>query len=236
VDSRHRRGRLALLAGTAIVAALVAVSGASAATTCTGTITSGSFGSIVVPPGADCTLSAGNGRVIEVAGSISVGQGASLTAFAFGPSSGFPCGQMVINGSVTATSPESIAFTASDGCPLRVDGSITVRGATFQVGLAGISVGGSVAVRDNAVANVVRIEGNSIEGSVAVTNNNAGNIIRVSSNTIGGSVNYSNNIGEIVRVDQNTIDASLACSGNDGNIEIFGPNTVGGSTSGQCAI
>jgi hypothetical protein len=148
VDSHHRRGRLALLAATAIVAALVAVSGASAATTCTSEINSGSFQSIVVPPDAECVLNTQNGDVIEVAEGISVGQGAILGVFAAGD----PCGQILIHGSVVATSPEIIVFEANLGCTLRVDGGITSSRASERVHLIRISVGGNVALLDNSGA------------------------------------------------------------------------------------
>jgi hypothetical protein len=233
VDSHHRRGRLALLAATAIVAALTAVSGASAATTCTGSLPPGSYQSIVVPPGESCVLQASFGASIEVAGSISVGQGASLRMVA----SGAPCGQIVIHGSVAAVSPEEIDFFATTGCTIRVDGSISIRGASAKVILQGnISVGGSVALRGNAVDTFVQIVGSSIDGSLAVTNNRAGQFIDVSFNSIGGSLNFSNNDSAgVISVANNTIDGSLACSDN---IALFGtlvPNTVGGSASGQCA-
>jgi hypothetical protein len=233
VDSHHRRGRLALLAATAIVAALAAVSGASAATTCTGTITSGSFQSIVVPPGETCELFAVNGDVIEVAGSISVGQGAILFVRALEQPS---CGQIVIRGSVAATNPFAIVFLADSGCTLRVDGSISVRGASEPVRFQGILVGGSVVLRDNDVAGSVRILDSIIDGSVTVRNNNAATEVIVANNSIGGSVNFSNNVGPVTAVADNAIGGSLACSGNSGSlIETFGPNTVGGSPSGQCA-
>jgi hypothetical protein len=235
VDSHHRRGRLALLAATAIVAALAAVSGASGATTCTGTITSGSFGSIVVPPGANCELNAENGDIIEVTGSISVGQGASLQVFA-GGLLGFPCGQILIHGSVAATSPQTITFFADPGCTLRVDGSISIRGATELVEFQNVSVGGSVTLRDNPASNSVRLQGSTIDGSVTVSNNTVSNNVLVSSNSIGGSLTFSNNSGNTVFVAENMIGGSLACSDNNGlTNETFGPNTVGGSTSGQCA-
>ena len=127
-------------------------------TTCTGTLASGEYHKLVVPPGATCD---GTGAQIDVRGGLTVGDGATFVlGFEGGPDTG------TIRGGIDANQPASLQVHFAD-----IRGGVSMHGGT----------GFFSTVEDNNIRGGATIDGysgfwlgfirNSVRGTVTLSNN-----------------------------------------------------------------
>jgi hypothetical protein len=156
--------KLVAWAGSLTVACAIAVAlamGASAGNggfTCTGTLASGTYNSLVVPDGATCD---GTNAQITVNGGVTVGQGAT---FILGDEQGDGGG--TINGGVSTNGAASLQIHST-----RVSGGVSMNGGS----------GFFSAIEDNTINGGVTIDGysgfwlgfirNTVHGTVNISNN-----------------------------------------------------------------
>jgi hypothetical protein len=208
-----------LLASTVSAALLVCTPGAAVAasttTSCTGALAPGSYGKVVVPPGAAC-LSEGP---VTVRGGLFIKSGAT---FVLGSEEN-PVDTGTISGGVHASNPASVQIHFTT-----INGGVDVHGGSGPFG-------GPFDITWNA------IEDNRINGGATVEGYD-GFWFGFIRNHVNGSVNLNNNVlldpdgNEYVT---NTIRGGLNCSGNSpapqvGDSEGI-PNRVTGRKTGQCA-
>lgn len=212
-----RRVSIAMVAAAlgALVVSVSPVAASGGATTCTGTLTPGTYGRVVVPAGAVCATFAGP---VTINGGVSVGAGAT---FVLG-SEDNPVHTATINGGVTAVNAANVQIHFS-----------TINGGLTVVGGAG-PFGGPFGVTFNA------IEDNVINGGATITGY-TGFWQGFFRNKVKGSVNYSNNTlvdPDGNEVQTNTIHGNLNCSGNNPSPQMGdsggSPNSVTGRKTGQC--
>jgi hypothetical protein len=198
-----------------LVALPASASAGSRATTCTGGLSPGSYGRVVVPSGATC-LSDGP---VTIRGGIFIEPGAT---FVLGSedSSG---STGTISGGVHATDPASVQIHFAT-----INGGIDVHGGSG-------AFGGPFDITWNA------IEDNRINGGATVEGYN-GLWFGFIRNNVHGSVNLNNNVLEDSDANEyvtNTIHGRLSCSGNSPAPQIGdsegSPNQVTGPKTGQCA-
>ena len=167
---------LALLAVLGLGTGSASAAKPAATLTCTTTVTGGTYGSVVVPDGAVCTLNS-----VTVAGSVSVGVGSEFYAsggsiggsvfasaadeVATGTSVG---GATPISGNVSVDSTDSVFF---DG-PIGGNASFTGNGGVVVVPTA--DIGGNASFIDNSFVVVqVHVSGNiACSGNGTVIDNN----------------------------------------------------------------
>jgi hypothetical protein len=208
-----------LLAATVGAALLICTPGAavaaSTATSCTGALAPGSYGKVVVPPGAAC-LSEGP---VTVRGGLFIKSGAT---FVLGSEEN-PVDTGTISGGVHASNPASVQIHFTT-----INGGVDVQGGSGPFG-------GPFDITWNA------IEDNRINGGATVDGYD-GFWFGFIRNHVNGSVNLNNNVlldpdgNEYVT---NTIRGGLNCSGNSPAPQVGdsegSPNRVTGRRTGQCA-
>jgi hypothetical protein len=216
----------------------ITVTAWAASTTCTGDMT-GTFDSIVVPPGAYCGLSSAT-----VNGSIAAYEGSQL----------FIAGGVTVIGNVSATSPQWFyIYTDPAAVANNIHGNIAVIGATgdLQDPFAGVAVyicgtiiGGNVRIADTinsiafggsepGAACQPNGGGNSVPAGNVRIEDNAGPFFRVADNTVAGNMRIIGNTGSATkRVLNNQAGLQLTCLYNDS------PFVIGGNSAkkliGQC--
>ena len=196
------------LATTALVAGTTT---ASAATTCTGTLASGSYHKLVVPAGATCD---GTNATIEVRGGVQVREGATFILGA-DPFEGGGAATGTIRGGIRANDPESLDVHFA-----HIRGGVRMRGGN----------GFFSTVEDNVIRGGATIDGysgfwlgfirNTVHGTVTLSNNHMDDP----------------DANEYVT---NTIFGSLVCHNNSPAPQVGDsegqPNVVTGRKVGQCA-
>jgi hypothetical protein len=207
-------------------------------TTCTGDMT-GSFESIVVPPGAYCGLYSAN-----VNGNIAAYEGSQL----------FIGGGVTVIGNVSATSPQWFyIYTDPAAVANNIHGNVTVIGATgdlqnpfsgVAVYICGTIIGGNVRITDTinsiafggsepGAACESNGGGNSVPAGNVRIEDNAGPFFRVADNTVAGNMRIIGNTGSATkRVLNNQIGLQLTCLYNDSPFVIGGNNAK--KLIGQC--
>lgn len=173
---------------------------ASGGFTCTGTLPSGTYGSVSVPAGATCD---GTNAHIRVSGGVSVGQGAT---FILGDEAGDGGGW--INGGVSADGASSLQlhFAHVNGSVSMLGGSgyfsdleddtinggVTIEGYSgFWLGFIRNTVNGTVTISRNAMADPDAIE--------IVTNQISGNLVCHANAPDGPTVGDSGGLPNQVR-------------------------------------
>jgi hypothetical protein len=184
--------RLLMLAG---MIAAGACSAAAQTFTCISTLTPGSYNTVNVPAGQNCTLSSGT---VTVAANVTVGPGATLTVTG--------SGALTVSGSLLFVHSAGFNFTSSGpvnvlgsmsfdgvGSEAKVDGEVFI-GGTFSfinsgsLTWVGINVGGNMLIQNNS--GPITLEANTIGGSLVCTGNgtlptNGGFPNTVGGNTVG---------------------------------------------------
>ena len=212
-----RRVIRAGLAVTVLATALTALTGtavASSTTSCTGTLSAGTYGRVVVPAGAVC-LSDGP---VTVRGGVYIQAGAT---FVLGSEESTNTG--TISGGVHATDAANVQIHFAT-----INGGVDIHGGAGPFGPP-------FDVTFNT------IEDNRINGGATIEGYD-GFWMGFIRNTVNGSVNLSDNV--LVDPDgneyvTNTIHGSLNCTGNSPAPQIGDsegePNNVTGAKTGQCA-
>ena len=183
---------------------------------CTTTITGTHSTQLTVSSGLTCLVNA------EQAGRVTVAAGASLSVT-----------NSTINGTVTATSPDTITY-----CGSTEDGTLSVSGATGAVTLGD---GGSCAadtipsrISITGASGSVTVNGLQENGTLTLSGDTGG--ITLSASSVNGAVHVENNAGPSVTVAGNTVTGSLYCTGNNPAPTDNGSiNTVSGTATSQCA-
>jgi hypothetical protein len=203
--------------GLALVTASAAT---SAITTCTGTLT-GTYGSLTVQAGAECTLDGAtvNGSVSVLGGeaALTVANGSTISGSlsAVSGTASVVVQDSTINGSVSLTGITGDGAKAFV-CGSKVGHSVSVANSTGQIkigdessdGVLGAAlvvdevdcvgpawVGGSVSFSNNH-AEVLQLAGSHVGGSVSLSNNQPGpeeGEQDLAANWVGGSFSCSNN-------------------------------------------
>jgi len=211
-----RRVIRAGLAVTVLATALTALTGtavASSTTSCTGTLSAGTYGRVVVPAGAVC-LSDGP---VTVRGGVYIQAGAT---FVLGSEESTNTG--TISGGVHATDAANVQIHFAT-----INGGVDIHGGAGPFGPP-------FDVTFNT------IEDNRINGGATIEGYD-GFWMGFIRNTVNGSVNLSDNV--LVDPDgneyvTNTIHGSLNCTGNSPAPQIGDsegePNNVTGAKTGQC--
>ena len=185
---------------------------------CTTTITGTHSTQLTVSNGLTCLVNA------EQAGRVTVAAGASLSVT-----------NSTINGTVTATSPDTITY-----CGSTENGKLSVTGATGAVTLGD---GGSCAadtipslpITVTGAAGSVTVNGLQESGTLTLSGD-AGMGVTLSASSVNGRVYVENNAGPSVTVAGNTVTGSLYCTGNNPAPTDNGSiNTVSGTATSQCA-
>lgn len=154
---------LTLLAGMAAWTAVTQTSFigdlvGTSTTTCTGTLSPGSYGNLVVPSGATCTINSS----VTVTGYVQVNASATLhdTGAAVG-------------GSLTATSNSNVFISGSGGYSNTnafFGGSVNTSGA-HTVSVTNTTLNGSLGVQSSTASGSVSITNNTVGKNLSVTNN-----------------------------------------------------------------
>jgi hypothetical protein len=211
--------------------------------------------SLLVPPGATCTLSG-----VQVSGNIIVEAGATLTT-----QNDFSCSttpQPSVGGNVIATDAKCVSLTASSVggnfiatgtsancsnganllCTARVNGNVEILGSSSGVlwcipSLGGcgcgaspapLTVGGNFEFENNHPSSTLpgMIMGDTIHGNLLFENNSEGGT--VSGDKIGGNVTYYGNSGGGT-VQNDAIGGNLTYDSNTGGANDVSTNSVGGN-------
>jgi hypothetical protein len=173
---------LLVLSASALVVGLSTALAAHSGSVCTGTLASGHYQKLVVPPGATCDGTTAN---IDVRGGVDVGEGAT---FILGNEQGGPTG--TIRGGIRANAPASLQVHFA-----RIDGGVTMVGGE----------GFFSTVEDNDIRGGATIDGytgfwlgfirNDVRGTVTLSNNHMDDpdANEFVTNTIKGSLVCHNN-------------------------------------------
>jgi Cadherin-like domain len=206
-----------LLVAAGLASVTVLNSSASAAVTCTTTITGAHPTQLTVTSGVTCLVNATqNGNV-----TVDAGAGLSVT-------------NSKVNGLVTATGASSITY-----CGSTQSGTMNITGTTGAVTLGD---GGSCAadtipslITISGAVGPVDINGLTENGTLTLSGNTGG--ITVNGISLSGIANVQNNTGAgAIVISGNTINGSLNCSGNTpAPVDNGTVNIVSGTGSGQCA-
>jgi hypothetical protein len=161
------------------------------ATTCTGSLPPGTYGSITVPAGATCDLGVGP---VVVRGGVLVSPGASfLLGFEGGPATG------TINGGIVADDAAQVQVHDA-----LIHGAVMVQGGSGLFGATGAPLFSD-------------FEDNTITGGVTIDGYN-GFWLGFIRNQVNGTVMLINNVQPFVvdeiDVGSNVVHGSLLCSGN----------------------
>lgn len=220
----------------ALVFLSITISAWAESTTCTGTLSGGTFESIVVPAGAICTIF---NSIVN--GSISALDGSQL----------FLEGGVTVNGSISGVNPAffyidiETAFGANT-----INGNVSTIGALHNnfsqipVLICGTTIRGNVLIADGqdsvgfggeepGAACQLRGGGNTVlSGNVRVESNNV-TTFRVADNSVDGNVRIEGNTGTATkRVLNNDVGLNLTCNDN------ASPFVIGGNSAkkliGQC--
>jgi hypothetical protein len=167
---------LTLLAGMAAWTAVTQTSFISdlvgtSTTTCTGTLAPGSYGNVVVPSGATCTINSS----VTVIGYVQVNASATLHDTG-----------ATVRGDLTATTNSNVFISGSGGYSSTnafFGGSVNVTGA-HTVSITKTTINGSLSVQSSTAS-----------GSVSITNNNVGKNLSVTNN-LGPTTVTGNKIGK----------------------------------------
>ncbi|MDQ4038573.1 MAG: hypothetical protein M3313_09550 [Actinomycetota bacterium] len=236
-----------LVAGIAIAFLTVSPAQAAPATECTGTITGGTTGSLIVPEGETCTLEG-----VTVNGNIRIEAGGALIT-----------DDSTINGNVRGNGARTVQLIDTDVVGTGTTGNITLTGTTGKIviGSEGCrvdpAVGNNITLIDNegnisicymTVGETINVQGTD-DGRIGIHNNTVGNSLIVQDNT-GARITLTNNNvgvsgGGSINVDNNTTTLKLNLTNNHsanalnctGNVL---PPTGSGNTAdngghGQCA-
>lgn len=197
----------------------------------------GTFGSIVVPPGKNCDLANAtvNGNVVGYEGSfVSLDGGVHVTGnvsqidgfgFTIATFPSFATTPNVVDGNVNATGTTgNSSFVAVGICGATIGGNVQVTGTLNSVAFGGSEPGAachSIGGGNHVPNGNVRIEGN------------AGLFFRVADNVVGVNLTIDENTGGATkRVLNNVVGKNLTCTDNDL------PFVIGGNTAakliGQC--
>ncbi len=207
-------------------------------TQCTSTISGGTYGEIVVPDGATCTLVG-----VVVGGDVTVGKRSTLITSS----------QTEIDGDVTAVGAKSVrlintdttgnivlSYTrgsiviGSENCavdPL-VGGNIRLTNNYGTVAVCEMTVGGNLIVRSTHTA--AKVFQNVVAGDLVVEYNQNVYGLWVNRNTVAGDVFVRRNTSRYLFVRHNTIAGDLRCQRNFVD-PTHTSNTVGGLSVGECA-
>jgi hypothetical protein len=178
----------ALLAGTSSVTAAV--------TRCDGTLEAGTYDTLLVPKGKQCRVAG----IVTVEQNVILQGGASLTAFF-----------LTVNGNLQGDGVSSVFIQGPD---VTIHGNVSITGATGQVVLAQVIIGGNLKISNSTVSQLdVLIS--QVTGNALFQNNTTASGLVIAGNMIVGN---------------------LVCNGNDPAPENGGvQNTVGGKKIGQCS-
>jgi len=205
-----------LLVSLAAVGLLVGLAAApvgaasNPATTCTGSLPPGTYGSITVPAGATCDLGVGP---VVVLGGVVVSPGASfLLGYEGGPATG------TINGGIVAIGAAQVAVHNA-----LIHGAVSVQGGAGPFGCTA----------PFAPLCFSDLEDDTITGGVTI-NGYDGFWLGFIRNHVNGTVRLTNNNQQLDEIDvgSNVVHGSLFCSGNvpleNTGISAGGPSTVTG--------
>ena len=185
-----------------MIPAYILTAEAAKPTTCTGTISSGTLGNVVVPVGESCVL---NGSVV-VRGNIVVEESASLTV------SG-----IMIKGNVQANEADGIVITAPFGGQTEIGKNVQIQESSGGVSVSRADIGGNVLIEEqNTDTGCIGVSNNIIGGNLVLHENAGSQCINVGGNTIGGNLELTENKipGEFL-IETNTIGGNLVCADND---------------------
>ncbi len=211
-----KRVRLLLIAALATFALTApATVAAVQATTCEGTLSGGTYHSIIVESGATCRLDD-----VTVTHSVFVRPGGSLYAV-----------DSTIRQQVQSRGATTVRLIDTD-----VFGQIHIRRTTGRVLIGASScfvdpiAGGNIHLHHNF--GPITVCQMTIRNNLLVQNNQGK--IRLLFNDVGRNVNITGNQGSLIRVRGNEIEGNLNCHQNAVTPTLVG-NTVGGQRLGQCA-
>jgi hypothetical protein len=173
--SAHMRSILLVLFVSLLTTIGFPLDGQAQDISCTGALT-GTFGNVVVPPGASCTLSGAS-----VGGDVRIAQGSVLTVTSPGLS--------VIAGNVQAEHCQSVLLTGA----VVVQGNVKIQhcaGTSGYVG-PGVQITGDFECHDNTGPCVA--DQGSVAGNLHVHNNQATSAADISLTTIGGNLQCDQN-------------------------------------------
>ena len=211
---RSTRGLIMGAVGLALVAAGPAPALASAPTSCSGTLATGTYGKVVVPEGATCT----SDGPVTIRGGLLVGPGAT---FVLGSDEN-PSPTGTISGGVHGTNAASVQIHSAT-----INGGVDLHGGSGPFG-------GPFDITWNA------IEDNQINGGATIEGYD-GFWFGFIRNHVNGSVNLNNNVLEDPDANEyvtNVIHGSLNCAGNSPAPQVGdsegSPNQVTGAKTGQC--
>jgi len=211
---RSTRGLIMGAVGLALVAAAPAPALASAPTSCSGTLATGTYGKVVVPEGATCT----SDGPVTIRGGLLVGPGAT---FVLGSDEN-PSPTGTISGGVHGTNAASVQIHSAT-----INGGVDLHGGSGPFG-------GPFDITWNA------IEDNQINGGATIEGYD-GFWFGFIRNHVNGSVNLNNNVLEDPDANEyvtNVIHGSLNCAGNSPAPQVGdsegSPNQVTGAKTGQC--
>jgi hypothetical protein len=245
-------GFAALTAAATLTTLTIGPATAAPATECTGSVTGGSLGPLVVPSGATCTL---NDVVVD--GNIRIDAGGALIT-----------DDSTLNGSVTARGARTVRLIDTDVIGTGTAGNVHLTGTTGRIVIGSqgcavdpstgnniilvnnhgtiaicyMTVGETVALRDND--KTIGVFHNEIGNPLIVQNNTAG-FIRIRDNEVGttggGSMVVQNNhttgnatTPDGLRLLRNYSHNRLNCTGND-DAPVGTGNTADNGKLGQCA-
>ncbi len=235
-----------LIAAIAITFVMIGPAQAAPATQCTGTITGGMTGSLVVPSGATCTLDG-----VTVNGNIRIMSGGALIT-----------DDSTINGNVRGDGARTVQLIDTDVVGTGTTGNITLTGTTGKIviGSEGCvvdpAVGNNITLIDNegniaicfmTTGETIKVQGTD-DGRIGIHDNVVGNSLLVQDNTGsritltnndvgstgGGSINVDNNTTTLkLNLTNNHTANALNCTGN-----VLAPtgsgNTADNGGHGQC--
>jgi hypothetical protein len=187
-----------------LVAAFIAgtSSAAAAVTRCDGSLSAGTYDTVLVPEGKTCVVLG----PVTVEGNVILQEGASLSS---------ECDTLRVNGNLLGDGVKNVSMIGDSVDSVRIDGNVSITGATGVVFLDEVIIGGNLQISDSN-----------------------GSEITVTTSKVAGNVLFQNNTltpGQFF-ISGNTIAGNLVCRGNAPPPENQdNPNNVGGQKIGQCS-
>jgi hypothetical protein len=222
------------LAASALIA-VPATASAAPPMDCTGTLTGGTVGTLVVPENATCTLEG-----VTVTGSITVQEGATLLTddsnIEMGVrANGAASVQLIdtnILGNIGIQRTTGLVLLGSDGCavdPLAA-GNVHLFDNSGPIGICFMTIEKNLQLQRNT--NRIGVFDSVVRQNLLLQGN-TGRAIRIYDTVVEQNLNAINNVQSLaLKLGRDTIGHNLNCQ-NNGPLVLFG-NTVGGQRIGDC--
>src|SRR5262245_25060671 len=150
--------RLFLSVAISVAALIAGTSNAAAAVTrCDGSLSAGTYDTVLVPEGKTCVVLG----PVTVEGNVTLQEGASLSS---------ECDTLRVNGNLLGDGVKNVSMIGDSVDSVRIDGNVSITGATGVVFLDEVIIGGNLQISDSNGSEIT-VTTSKVAGNALFQNN-----------------------------------------------------------------